>query len=128
MNTSSLVVVNLLQNDSWIIQQPHLPAYQYRWGNKKVTMEDVIQQYLNTLTKIKDIHPDTPILCMLGNMDITFRDEWSNALRQALLKYDPTIHFLKVPFKNTPDHPNRKAQQQIATLLSNYITEKRLLK
>nr|MBC7611942.1 SGNH/GDSL hydrolase family protein [Pseudopedobacter sp.] len=121
--TPDVVVINLLQNDSWLINNPKYPEFKHRFGETKPSKDFIIQSYQNFVKTIRGKHPKAHIICMLGNMDITRKDSpWPLYVQKAIsgLK-DAKIYSLIVPFKESPGHPKLKEQQDLANSLIDFI-------
>ncbi len=121
--TTDLVVINLLQNDSWLVNKPEFEEFKNRFGKKAPKKEFIINSYKNFIQKIKTEYPETPIICMLGNMDITKKGSpWINYVEEAVaLLNDKNIYTLFIPYKNTDGHPNVKEQNILADSLITFI-------
>lgn len=120
-----VVVVNLFQNDSWIVNhQTEHPQYIRAFGDTPPTEEFIINAYQNFIMNLRQKYPNADIVCMLGNMDVTFTDEWPNYVRQAVtLLEDDKIHAHFVSFKGTGGHPSVEEHQIMAESLIGYIEE-----
>ena len=118
-----LVVINLFQNDSWIVNLPENPQFKARFGDKAPDDQFIIQAYQNFVTSIRDKYPNASIICMLGNMDDTKKDsKWPGYVKQAVENMnDPKIYSFFVPFKETSGHPNIQEQQNMANSLIQFI-------
>jgi hypothetical protein len=121
--TPDLVVVNLFQNDSWIIEQPNLPSYKQRFGNKRPDGKAIIAAYKSFISKIRKVYPKTPIICALGSMDATREGSpWPGYVQQAVKELNDNmmyIHFF--PFTNKPGHPRKEDNAKMAESLINFI-------
>lgn len=123
--TPDLVVINLFQNDSWIVEQPDNEEFRHRFGNTKPTPEFIIKSYADFVASIRNKHPETPIICMLGNMDATREGSpWPGYVESAVqLLHDPNIYTHFEPYKNTPGHPTIEEQQTMANHLIEFIDQ-----
>jgi hypothetical protein len=121
--TPDIVVVNLFQNDSWLVNRPNKPEFKTAFGSKPPTGEYIINSYKKFISDIRKKYPNANIICALGNMDATKEDsKWPIYISEAVKALnDKKIHTLFVPYKDTPGHPSKKEQQQIADALINYI-------
>ncbi|MEP4534423.1 MAG: SGNH/GDSL hydrolase family protein [Cyclobacteriaceae bacterium] len=121
-----LVVVNLLQNDSWIMLDNENEEFRNRFGDEAPQPEQIVQAYASFVSKLRGHYPDSHIICMLGNMDITKEGSpWPEYVQQAVEHLDdPKIHTHFVSFKGRDGHPSRLEQQQIALSLTSFIKEK----
>ncbi len=118
-----IVVVNLLQNDSWLINKPDHPQYIKRFGNNAPDSTSIITAYKNFILTIRQKHPKADIICALGSMDATKEGApWPRYISQAVNQInDKKVHTLFFPFIGTNTHPKRKNQQAMANLLIETI-------
>lgn len=121
--TPDVVVINLLQNDSWIINNSENSEFKHRFGATKPSEGFIIQSYQDFVRIIREKYPKAHIICMLGNMDITRKDSpWPLYVQKAISGLnDSKIYTLTVPFKDTPGHPKVKEQQDLANSLIEFI-------
>lgn len=121
--TPDLVVINLFQNDCWLVHRPERKEFKTNFGDKAPDDAYIIQAYQNFVTSIRDKYPNANIICMLGNMDATKEgSKWPGYIEQAVTNLnDPKIYSLIVPFKNTPGHPNIQEQKDMANRLIQFI-------
>jgi hypothetical protein len=66
-----VVVVNLFQNDSWLVKQPYHAEFKARFGTTAPTETQIISAYSDLVRNIRGKYPKTKIICALGNMDAT---------------------------------------------------------
>ncbi len=118
-DTTDIVVVNLLQNDSWLVNKPDNAQFQRRFGQKPPERSEIVRAYANFIGKLRDVHPGARIICMLGNMDITRPGSpWPGYVREAVSSLgDKRIHTLFIPYKNSPGHPRAEEQKVMADSL-----------
>ncbi len=123
--TPDVVVVNLFQNDSWIVNKPDFVQFKARFGEKKPKPVDYIRAYRDFIRKIRRVYPKTPIICTLGSMDATQKDShWPTYIKSAVASMlDKNIHTLFFPYKETAGHPNIAEHQAMADLLVKKIKE-----
>lgn len=118
-----IVVVNLFQNDSWIVNQSNHEEFKARFGTVKPTDDFMIKAYAAFISKIRAKYPKAQIICCLGNMDATREgSKWPNLIRSAVASLkDAKIasHFFE--YKNTNGHPKVKEQQAMADDLILFI-------
>ena len=124
--TPDIVVINLLQNDSWIVNMPDNAEFKRVFGTTPPRPEVIVEAYRRFVASIRQKYPEAQIICMLGNMDITKEGSpWPGYVQQAVdALQDNRIYTLAVPYKNTPGHPNIREQQQLAASLISFIDEK----
>ena len=117
------VVVNLLQNDYWLINDSENVEFKRRFGETAPSDEAVVNAYINFVKNIRHKYKDAQIICMLGNMNITEEGSpWPDYLRAAVDSLGDTgMHTLFVPYKNTAGHPRVKEQRIMADSLINLI-------
>jgi hypothetical protein len=121
--TPDVVVVNLFQNDSWIVTQPQNGQFKARFGNTAPTPQEIIKAYEAFVKTLRSTYPKAQIICALGNMDATRKGSvWPGYIEQAVKNLnDKQIYTHMFPFKNTPGHPRVKEQQAMATDLIDFI-------
>ena len=124
--TPDIVVINLLQNDSWLINMPKNAEFKRQFGNQKPNEDFIIKSYANFVKNIRTKYPSSSIICVLGNMDATKEgSKWPEYVKKAVENLqDKKIytHFFK--YKNTAGHPNVNEQKDMANSLIAFINEK----
>jgi len=120
-----IVVINLLQNDSWIVGKPDYVEFTHRFGKKRPTEKDIVKAYKSFLESIRKVYPSTPILCTLGNMDATRKGSlWPAYVQEAVKQMkDTKIQTLFFPYKDSAGHPHPKDHQNMADQLVPKIQE-----
>lgn len=105
-----IVVVNLLQNDSWLY-------------TNTVSEEDIIDAYKQFILTLRNHYPNSNIICLLGNLDISAIDsKWIDYVNNIVEKLcDDKIYVHTVPYKNTRGHPTISEQQNLANSLIQFI-------
>lgn len=123
--TPDIVVVNLFQNDSWIVNQPNNEQFKARFGTVKPSEEFIIKAYANFVQSIRSKYPNAQIICCLGNMDGTKAgSKWPGYIEAAVTSLNDkkiVTHFFT--YKNTPGHPKAQEQQAMANSLIAFITK-----
>ena len=121
--TPQIVVINLFQNDSWIVNMHDHPQFKARFGDKAPQPEFVIQAYQNFVSTIRSKYPAAHIICALGSMDITRAGSpWPGYVEKAVRNLDdPKIYTCFFPYKNTDGHPKVAEQKQMADILIKFI-------
>lgn len=119
----NVVVINLFQNDSWLVNRPTHDQFIARFGTTKPSEEFIVSSYQNFVSSIRAKYPKAHIICALGNMDATKAgSKWPEYIQQAVARLnDPKIHSIIFPYKNTPGHPNKTEQQAMAMELIQFI-------
>lgn len=120
-----IVVINLLQNDSWLVNLPDHPEFKSKFGTTPPTIEYMIEAYRKFVETIRGKYPNANIICMLGNMDITSENsKWPGYVQTAVDKLaDKKIFTHFVPYKNSPNHPTIDEQKIMAESLIKFIDE-----
>jgi hypothetical protein len=120
-----VVVINLLQNDSWIVTMPNNEQFKSRFGTKPPDEKQIVNAYKNFIQTIRSTYPKTQIVCMLGSMDITKKGSpWPGYVEKAVAEINDTKLFTYIaPYKETPGHPKVKEQKAIADGLIKFMDE-----
>ena len=120
-----IVVINLLQNDSWLVNRPQMEVFKQRFGEKPPDDNFMISSYAQFIKNIRSVYPQTSIICILGNMDATAEgSKWPGIIEQAVEKLeDNKIYTHFIPYKDTPGHPKIEEQEVMALSLINFIEE-----
>lgn len=124
-DTPDLVIINLLQNDSWLVEKPEHSEFKRLFGNTKPTDEYMVDAYRKLIENMRVHYPNTPMVCMLGNMDITREgSKWPGMVKQAVNQMnEDKIYTFFQPYKNTPGHPRIEEQQTMAKALIKFLEE-----
>lgn len=124
--TPEVVVVNLFQNDSWIVKQPENAQFKAKFGNTPPTPEFIIKKYQEFIGNIRGKYPNAKIICALGAMDATQKGSpWPEYIEKAVDGMnDKGIYTHFFPYKNTPGHPSAREQQTMAESLIKFIEKK----
>jgi hypothetical protein len=119
--TPEVVVINLFQNDSWLVDKRLDPV---------PTEAQRIQAYVDFLTSVRRHYPHAFIVCTLGSMDATKAGSpWPGYIAAAVERIkteqqDQRIDTLFFPFKEFYKHPRVHHHQENAALLTQFIREK----
>ncbi len=118
-----VVVIDLLQNDSWLTGKPNHPQFKYRFGTTPPDATYIVKAYQQFVTTIRNNYPDATIICTLGSMDASKEGSpWPGYVQQAVEQlHDRKILHYDFAYKNTPDHPKRKEQKVMADSLIQFI-------
>ena len=121
--TPNVVVVNLFQNDSWIVTQPQNAQFKARFGTTAPTPQQIVKAYEAFVKTLRATYPQAQIVCALGSMDATRKGSvWPGYIEQAVKTInDKQIYTHMFPYKNTAGHPSIKEQQAMATDLIAFI-------
>lgn len=123
--TPDVVVINLFQNDSWLLMMPEHESFKMRFGTKAPDERQIVDAYKDFVSKIRAVYPEAYIICVLGNMDATRPGSpWPGYVTQAVTElHDKKVltHFF--PFMNKGGHPRREDNQQMAGSLIKFIEQ-----
>lgn len=123
--TPDVVVINLFQNDSWLVKNPQHEQFKARFGTNPPSESAIIQSYVDFVRKIRANYPNAHIICMLGSMDITKKDSpWPGYVQKAASRlHDRRVYTYFAPYKNTPGHPKTMEQKRLAQGLIKFIEQ-----
>lgn len=123
--TPDVVVINLLQNDSWLVKLPKHEQFINRFGTQAPTKDFIITSYEKFVKSIRLKYPNAHIICVLGNMDITKEGSlWPSYVTKAVENLnDKKIYTHFFAYKNTAGHPNVSEQSAMANSLIAFINE-----
>jgi hypothetical protein len=123
--TPDVVVINIGQNDSWIVKLPENEQFKARFGKTAPTDDQIIRAYRKFVKTIRDTYPKAQIICTLGSMDAAKQGSpWPGYIEKAVTQLgDKNIYCHVFLYKNTPGHPNVKEQQAMADDLIGFIEQ-----
>ena len=123
--TPDIVVINLFQNDSWIVNLPKNEEFIKKFGGQKPNEDFIVKSYQNFVKSIREKHPNTSIICVLGSMDATKEgSKWPDYVRKAVTNLqDKKIYTHFFAYKNTPGHPKVSEQKAMADSLIAFINQ-----
>lgn len=124
-NQKDLVIVNLLQNDSWIVNLPNNNQYKNRFTKQAPTKEFIIESYAIFIGKLRTYYPNAKIICMLGSMDATKKgSKWPSYIENAVkILNDNYIYTFFMPYKNSKGHPEVADQKRMGDALCKFIEQ-----
>ncbi|KXX71022.1 hypothetical protein [Flammeovirga sp. SJP92] len=128
-NIPDLVVVNLLQNDSWLYLYRDNENYRKRIGNIVPDKEFIVEHYAAFLQQLINKYPQSNIICVLGCMDIVKEGSpWPGYVQEAMKKTkSPNLNFLRMPYLAKTAHPSANMHQEMANTLIEFIEKNNLL-
>lgn len=120
--TPDLVVINLFQNDSWLIDrekrlQP-IPTDAQR-----------VQAYINFVRSVRAKYPKAQIICALGSMDATATPKWPGYITAAVERMkkennDQKLDTIFFEFTGYGSHPRIAQHKANAEKLTAFIKQK----
>jgi len=125
--TPDVVVINLFQNDSWLVEMQDHPSFKQRFGDTPPDEEFIIRAYMDFVSSVRYQYPDALIICALGSMDATREGSpWPGYVSEAVKRmHDENIATLFFPYIQKDGHPrvedNRKMADQLIKLIENRI-------
>lgn len=119
--TPDVVVINLMQNDSWLVDRE-------KRLSPMPTEAEIIQHYQNFVHSIRKEYPQAYIVCALGSMDATATEKWPNYVRAAVANVkrqgDKNIDTLFFDFTGYWQHPRVAQHMANADKLTQFLKEK----
>jgi len=121
--TPDIVVINLFQNDSWLVSMPQHEQFKYRFGTQAPDAKFIISSYQSFVSTIRTKYPNSTIICALGNMDATKAGSpWPGYIQLAVNQlHDSKIYTHFFDCKNTDGHPHADEQKAMAESLIKFI-------
>jgi len=120
-----IVVINLLQNDSWIVNMPEFEEYKKRFAYQDPDPDFIISAYQKFVEKLRSHYPDSHIICSLGCMDATREGSvWMEYITQAVSNLnDKMIYTHFMPYIEADAHPSIEDHEVMAKGLIEFIEE-----
>jgi len=121
--TPDVVVINLFQNDSWIVKQHDNAEFKRQFGTTEPNEDYIVAAYKKFVATIRSKYPKASIICALGSMDATrVGSPWPGYIQKATTQLnDPKIYTCFFKFKNADGHPNVAEQKVMADTLIEFI-------
>ena len=118
-----VVLINLFQNDSWLVMHPEHPQFKARFGTTPPTEDTIVRTYANFVSTLRSKYPNAHIICALGSMDATRPGSvWPGYIEKAVASLgDKKVYTCFFNYKGTPGHPVIKEQQDMANQLIAFI-------
>lgn len=120
-----IVVINLFQNDSWLVNMPDHDEYKRRFGNEVPNDDYIINKYQKFITKIRHHYPNANIICSLGCMDAVKEGSiWKSFIQSAVNNVgDEKIFTHFMPYIKSSTHPSISDQETMANSLIQFIQD-----
>ena len=118
-----VVVVNLFQNDSWLVNLPEHPEFIKRFGDKNPDEAFIISAYQEFIAGLRVHYPAANIICTLGSMDATKDGSlWPGYVQKAVASLkDENVYTHFMPYEESTAHPNVQQQKNMANSLIDFI-------
>lgn len=123
--TPDVVVIHLLQNDSWLVNKPEHASFKKYFGTEKPSVEFIVNAYKDFVTSIRNKYQTAQIICTMGGMDATREGSpWPGYVEEAVKQMnDDKVFTYFMPYNNIWGHPKRDEQQRMADGLIKFIDE-----
>ena len=123
--TPDIVVINLFQNDSWLVNMSDNAEFKAKFGTEPPDDEFIVKSYENFIRSIRSVYPEAQIICALGSMDATrIGSKWPDYISSAVKEVnDSRIYTHFMPYKDSPGHPTIKEQEIMANSLIKFIED-----
>ena len=120
-----IVVVNLFQNDSWLVNLPEHVEFKKRFGNRVPDDEFIINAYQQFIGAIRKQYPNASIICPLGCMDaVKEGSKWIDYIKSAVANLnDKKIYTNFMPYIKASTHPSIQDPQIMAKNLIPFLDE-----
>ncbi|MBK3519224.1 SGNH/GDSL hydrolase family protein [Carboxylicivirga marina] len=120
-----VVVINLFQNDSWLVKKPERKEFKAAFGSTPPDERYIINAYKEFVSSIRSKYPKASIICALGSMDATKEGSpWPGYVQTAVEEMnDQKLFTLVFPYKNTQGHPKVHEHEVMAKYLVAFIEE-----
>jgi hypothetical protein len=118
--TPDVVVINLFQNDSWLIGRL----------DPVPNETQIVQAYMDFIKTIREKYPYAYLICSLGSMDAVKKGQpWPGYIEQAVDQWkrksgDGKIDCLFFEYDGTGKHPRLRHHQKMADELTGFIKTK----
>ena len=118
-----IVVVNLFQNDSWLVKLPNHEEYIKRFNKTPPTDNQLINAYQNFIQNLRNQYPKANIICTLGSMNAAKKDsKWIKYIKTAVDKLkDDKIYTHIMPYIKSNAHPSVEDNKIMSKDLINFI-------
>ena len=118
-----VVVINLLQNDTWLVNLPEYEEFKKRFGTKAPDDEYIINAYQQFVAALRKHYPNASIICSLGSMDAAKEgSKWITYIKSAVANLnDKKIYTHFMPYIKATAHPSIEDQQTMSNSLIEFI-------
>ena len=118
-----VVVVNLLQNDSWIVNLPDYEQFKMRFGTEAPDSTAIIGAYQQFVGSLRNHYPQANIICSLGCMDAAKEgSKWMDYIETAVSNLeDDRVYTHFMPYIKATAHPSVTDHEAMARSLTGFI-------
>lgn len=118
-----IVVVDLFQNDSWLVKMPQNELHINRFSGINLSDSFFVTSYERFISALRSKYPLAKIICTLGDMDASKSGSpWKTYIIDAVKKLkDKNIFTYFFDFKYSPGHPKIMDQNLMANGLIKFI-------
>ncbi len=130
--TPDIVVVNLFQNDSWIVELPENGQFKKRFvKGVKPSEEEIIGAHYDFIRSIRKEYPDASIICALGSMDATKKGSaWPGYVSESIERMkqdgDSNVYQIVFPHNGHKGHPTVFHDFEMSDQLVGFIKDNSL--
>jgi len=123
--TPDIIVINLFQNDSWLVNLPDSDEFKARFGTEAPSDDYILNAYQTFIANIRKQYPKANIICSLGCMDAAKEgSKWVGFIKKAVKNLDDKAIYTHImPYIAAPAHPSIEDQEQMANSLIAFIDE-----
>jgi len=118
-----VVVINLLQNDSWIVNLPESDQFKRRFGDEAPGEAYIISAYQDFVANIRKQYPQANIICSVGSMDAAKEgSKWMGYIDTAVANLnDEMIYTHFMPYIEASGHPTIEDHEEMANSLIRFM-------
>lgn len=120
-----VVVINLGQNDSWLIKLPDHEQFKIRFGDTAPTSGQWQAAYRNFVVNIRTAYPESHIVCAIGSMDTAAEGSpWPGYIAAVAADLqDDNLSTLVFPYTQTDGHPRLMHHRAMADQLIAHLEQ-----
>ncbi len=124
--TPQVVVINLFQNDSWLVKKTDMEVFKNKFDKTAPSEEFIIGAYKDFVSSIRTKYPDAVIICALGSMDaVKEGSPWPGYVEEAAKQLnDDKIYTYFFDYYKKGIHPLVDEDIKMAKNLSEFIESK----
>jgi hypothetical protein len=118
-----VVVINLFQNDSWLVKKPEHPSFIRQFGIQPPDDATITAAYKAFVSKVRAAYPDAHIICALGCMDaVKAGSPWRQYVTDAVTQlHDEKVLTYFFPYCERNGHPTEEDNKLMAENLIKFI-------